>query len=65
MENSPLTRKTRKRFLLNIQEELHQEIKIRAAKKNISITTYIIRALYDRIKRETMYEKSHEMETEK
>jgi len=36
---------TKKRLLININEEFHADIKSRAAKKRISLTTYVLEAL--------------------
>ena len=53
-------KKTRKRLILNINEELHKTIKIRAAVRNISMSTWVIRALYEKLKKEEAYENQPE-----
>lgn len=47
-------RKT-KRLLLEVTPELHGEVKIRAARRNISIKKWIERAIMDAIKNEEQY----------
>jgi len=48
--------KNLKRLSLDISDELHQEIKIRAAKRNITMKKYIVRSILDLIKKEKEYE---------
>ncbi len=41
---------TPKRLIFNISESLHQKVKIAAAKRNISITKYVLQAILWRMK---------------
>lgn len=52
MEPEEKKRKSPKRLIIDIPEELHQQIKIRAIKRNISMRTWSIRALIIAIKKE-------------
>ncbi len=45
-----------KRLIVDIPNELHIEIKMRATKRGISIKKYIIRAIMETIKKEKEYE---------
>lgn len=45
-------RKTRKRLLINIDEDMHTDIKKICAEKHISITYWILMAIIDQIKKE-------------
>lgn len=49
-------RTTPKRLLIDIPINLHTEIKSRAALRNISIRTWVVRALIQAIKQEDKYE---------
>lgn len=49
-------RKTPKRLLINISEELHKNIKMRATFRNVSIKDYVIQAVIERIVKEKQYE---------
>ena len=44
-----------KRLSVNMTENLHQEIKIRAAKRNITITEWIMRAIAEAMVKEDQY----------
>jgi predicted HicB family RNase H-like nuclease len=44
--------KKRKQIVWDVQPDLHLDIKIRAAKKGMSMNLWIMRAIYDQIKRE-------------
>ncbi len=50
IRNSP------KRILIDVDEKLHSDIKIRAAFKNISIRAWILRAIAAAIEEEKKYE---------
>ena len=50
-----MTEKTRKRLVLNIDDQLHSEIKTRAAERRISLTQYVLQALIGRIQQENNY----------
>lgn len=56
MELVEKQRKTPKRLLIELPEEWHQEIKVSAANKNISIKTYVLRAVIKQIKEDKQYE---------
>lgn len=45
-----------KRLTIELPPELHAEVKSRAAYRNISIRTYVLRALKDKINNEKKYE---------
>lgn len=45
-----------KRLALNIPNNLHTEIKIKAAKKNISMLGYILGAVIKRLEHDRQYE---------
>lgn len=45
-----------KRLVIDINEEMHTKIKIHAAKRNISIRKWAIRAILKAIKDEEQYE---------
>lgn len=51
--------KTQKRFIFNLSKDLHAQIKSRAAYRNISMRKWIIRAIYDAIKKEDQYRSDH------
>lgn len=51
-----INKKKLKRLVIEISEEMHQEIKFQALKRNISMRTWVTRVLYDAIKREKQYE---------
>lgn len=46
---------TPKRILIDITESLHNEVKARAAYRNISMRTWITRAITEAIKNEDKY----------
>lgn len=45
-----------KRIVLEVPEDLHTQVKVRAAKRNIPIRTWVIRAIVAAIKEEEKYE---------
>lgn len=47
-------KKKRTQINFDIHPELHKEIKIRAARKNISMNLWIIRAIYSYIRKEDL-----------
>jgi hypothetical protein len=46
----------RKRILVALPKEVHTDIKIRSARRNISITEWIHRAIAEAIRKEQQYE---------
>ena len=46
----------KKRFVVEIDEDMHYEVASRAAVRNVSIRKYILQALIARIKAEKSYE---------
>lgn len=46
-----------KRITVKVSEEFHKEIKMRSLNRNITISRYILKALWEQIKREEIYEK--------
>lgn len=48
--------KALRRLLVDVPEDLHKEIKIRATVRNISIKTWVTRAIAEAIKQEKKYE---------
>ncbi len=53
MENTDLKFK---RLVMDVEQKLHSEIKIRAAFHNISMKNYILLALAERFEKEKQYE---------
>ena len=51
-------KKKRKQMAFDVSPEIHQQIKILAATRNISINLWMIRAIHDRIVKETKDEKT-------
>lgn len=49
MEN----KKKRKQLTIDITQEIHQQIKVLSALKNVSMTCWVIRAINDRIAKES------------
>lgn len=49
-------KQTPKRLLIDIPAELHKEIKVRAAVKNITLKAWVLRAICEAIKTEKSYE---------
>lgn len=45
-----------KRLVVEMDEKLHVEVKLRATKRGISIKKYVIRAIVEAIKKEQSYE---------
>jgi predicted HicB family RNase H-like nuclease len=50
-----MTNKTGKRLVLNIDAKLHSEIKMNAAERGISITRYVLQAVFSRIQQDNKY----------
>jgi hypothetical protein len=46
-----------KRITVKVTEDFHKEIKIRAISRNVTISRYILKALWEQIRREEIYEK--------
>lgn len=53
MEN----KKKRKQLAFDISPEIHQQVKILAARRNISMNLWMNRAVIERIAKETKYDK--------
>ena len=53
MENN----KKRKQLAFDISPEIHQQVKILAARRNISMNLWMMRAVMERIAKETKYDK--------
>lgn len=49
-------RKTPKRLHCDVDEELHREVKKRAAERGIHLRAYLMQALLERIERDKQYE---------
>lgn len=49
-------RKSIKRITIEVGDEFHKEIKKKATDKMLSITTYVIDAITDKIKKDKSYE---------
>ena len=49
-------KEARKRLLLDITEDQHREIKMRAVKRNITIKKWVMRAIAEAIAKEKKYE---------
>jgi len=54
MEQS--SKKLTKRFTIKVDEELHMQVKKRTVERRISMSTYILRAIIEQMKRDTKYE---------
>jgi len=50
-------KKKRKQMAFDVSPELHQQVKILAARRNISINLWMARAIQERIAKETKYDK--------
>lgn len=55
-----MSRLGRKRLAIDIPEKMHKDIKLCAKIRNITMTKWIIRALYARLKNEGIMEKPKE-----
>jgi predicted HicB family RNase H-like nuclease len=55
LEDKPV-RKKRKQINFYLPEEWHHEIKVRSARRNISITDWILQAIYSKANSEKQYE---------
>lgn len=53
MEN----KKKRRQMAFDVSQEMHQQVKILAARRNISMSLWMARAIHDRIVKETKYDK--------
>jgi predicted HicB family RNase H-like nuclease len=51
-----MEKKRRKQMAFDISPEVHQTVKILAARRNISINLWMARAIQERIDRETKYD---------
>lgn len=54
MENK--NKKSPTRLIVNIGDELLKELKMRALERNITLKTWVLRAIHEQIKRERLYE---------
>ena len=45
-----------KRLIFDVDDKLHQIIKLKATERNISIKDYCIQAIWERIEKEKQYE---------
>jgi len=54
------TKKKRKQMAFDVSPELHQQVKILAARRNISINLWMARAIQERIAKETKYDKEED-----
>ena len=50
----------RKRIVFDVHPELHTQVKVLAARRNISMNLWLMRAIADRIKKETREESNVE-----
>lgn len=50
-----IMKEAKKKLIIEIEEALHQEIKMRALLKNINMKAWILRAIADAIKKEDSY----------
>lgn len=48
----------RKQMAFDVRPEIHQQIKILAARRNITINMWMARAIHDRIAKETAHDKN-------
>ena len=55
-QNDPEKQPSRKQIVFNIHPTLHTELKIRATERNISMRTYIMKAILEQIRREKEFE---------
>lgn len=44
------------KFLFRMEDEIHKEVKVRAAQRNVSMGHWITQAIVERIKKEQKYE---------
>lgn len=51
-----IDKKNRKQITFDVTNEMHQQVKILAIVRNISMTLWIARAITDRIAKETKHE---------
>ncbi len=51
-------KKKRKQMAFDISQEMHQQVKVLAAIRNISMNLWVARAIADRIAKETKYEEN-------
>jgi predicted HicB family RNase H-like nuclease len=57
MENE---KKTRYQMAFDVSPEIHQQIKILAARRNISMNLWMARAIHERILKETKYDNDNQ-----
>jgi predicted HicB family RNase H-like nuclease len=56
-------KKQRKQMIFDINPELHMQVKIMAARRNVSLSLWVTRAIYEQLKKETRYDAIPESET--
>jgi predicted HicB family RNase H-like nuclease len=56
-------KKQRKQMIFDINPELHMQIKIMAARRNVSLSLWVTRAIHEQLKKETRYDAISESET--
>ena len=59
------TEKTTKRLNIEIPIDTHCEIKIRSARRNIMMQTYVIRAILEQFRKEDQYDAKRENDASK
>ncbi len=60
--NKMIEKKKRKQMAFDINPEIHRQVKILAAKRNISINLFVQRALIREITRQQKYDESTDLE---
>lgn len=50
-----MNKKDRKQITFDVSNEMHQDIKILATLRNVSMTLWMVRAISDRIAKENLY----------
>lgn len=50
------TRKTPKRLVVDVTEDLHQEVKLRALRLNIPVKAWLLQSIFEKIAQEKRYE---------
>lgn len=56
-EKLAIHEKRNKRLIVEVPEEYHTDVKIRAAAKNISMRAWVSRAIIEQIKKEQQYDR--------
>jgi predicted HicB family RNase H-like nuclease len=56
MPETKLDKKTKKRLMVEISDDIHQQVKIRAAQRNIPMRLWVARAIVAAIQNEQQYE---------